>query len=83
MPTMLQSPTRSGEINRISGIYSSVCHAEERTNLAWQEFARCGHCNSDTVWTFVQPLKPIPSKHAAPLRNEGPCRDLDGTAPYL
>jgi hypothetical protein len=80
---MLQSPTRTGEINRISGIYIPVCHAEERTIVALQEFARCGHCNSDTVWIFVQPLKPIPSKHAAPLDNEGPGRDLDGTAPYL
>lgn len=62
---MASSPTKTGEINRVSGIYSSGCHAEERTILAGQAFPRCGHCNSDTVWTYVRPVKPTPSKDAA------------------
>jgi hypothetical protein len=66
-PTIMpSSPTKTGEINRVSGIYSSACHAEERTILAGQAFPRCGHYNSDTVWTYVRSVTPALSKYAAP-----------------
>jgi len=48
-------------INRISGVYESVCHPMERIILQGQIFPRCGACNHDTNWTFVRKLSPVGS----------------------
>ncbi|HEY2380402.1 MAG TPA: hypothetical protein VGK48_04400 [Terriglobia bacterium] len=54
-PDMRDSPTRTGDINHVAGIYHSKCHSEERTILEGQRFPRCARCNADTVWLFVRP----------------------------
>jgi len=54
---MRETPTRTRNINRVSGVYRSACHHTERTILEGQRFPRCGRCNSDTVWTFVRSTK--------------------------
>ncbi len=51
-PIMFTEPTKTGKINRVSGVYTSKCHAAERTILEGQPFPRCGRCNTDTVWIF-------------------------------
>ncbi len=45
-------------INRISGVYESVCHPMARIILEGQIFPRCGACNRSTNWTFVRKLSP-------------------------
>lgn len=55
---MQHSPTRTGDINHTTAVYSSMCHQGERTILEGQPFPRCAHCNADTVWIFIQPAKP-------------------------
>jgi hypothetical protein len=55
---MPESPTKTGAINHVSGIYTSECHGEERTILDGQPFPRCGYCDADTVWIFERPVKP-------------------------
>jgi hypothetical protein len=62
---MRQSPTRTGEINRVSGIYHSKCHSGERTILEGQKFPRCGYCNMDTAWIFIRPTGPFKTTHAS------------------
>ena len=52
---MRESPTRTGVINHISGVYHSKCHSAERTILEGQVFPPCGRYNSDTVWIFIRP----------------------------
>jgi hypothetical protein len=47
-------------INKISGVYESVCHPMERIVLEGQLFPRCASCNHDTTWTFVRKLTPKP-----------------------
>ena len=54
---MIKTPTKTGQINRVSGIYHSACHNGERTILEGQNYPRCGYCNSETFWVFVRPLK--------------------------
>ena len=54
---MPKSPTQTGQINRVSGVYSSVCHNVERTILEGQAFPRCGRCDTDTVWIFEHAVK--------------------------
>lgn len=58
---MSQSPARTGDINRVSGIYHSKCHSGERTILEGQRFPRCAYCNMDTIWIFVRPTEPSKS----------------------
>lgn len=53
---MPNSPTKTGKISRVSGVYVSLCHGMERTILEGQKFPRCGHCNAETVWTFKRAL---------------------------
>jgi len=58
MPDFIRkSPTTTGEINSVSGVYSSKCHGGERTILEGQPFPRCGYCNADTVWIFKRPIE--------------------------
>jgi hypothetical protein len=65
---MRQSPTRTGSINRVSGVYHSTCHSGERTILEGQRFPRCGYCNQNTVWIFIRPIEsaPKPKSGGAP-----------------
>jgi len=56
-------PNRTGQRNRVSGIYHSVCHGAGRTVLEGQNFPRCGYCNSDTSWTFAQRSSAIGLAH--------------------
>jgi len=53
---MARSPSSTGKINKISGVYESVCHPKERTILSGQKFPRCASCDRDADWTFVRPL---------------------------
>jgi hypothetical protein len=48
---------RTGEINRVSGVYHSQCHNAERTILERQAFPRCGYCNGNTSWTLIRSVK--------------------------
>jgi hypothetical protein len=54
---MNKMPTKTGQRNRVGGIYHSGCHNGERTVLEGQPFPRCAYCNSETYWVFVRPLK--------------------------
>jgi len=54
---MHETPTRTRDINRVSGVYRSACHHTERTVLEGQRSPRCDRCNADTVWTFVRSTK--------------------------
>jgi hypothetical protein len=56
LPRMLST----NSINKISGVYKSVCHPMERIILERQQFPRCAACNHDTNWTFVRKLAPKP-----------------------
>jgi hypothetical protein len=60
---MHESPTRTGVMNHISAVYHSKCHGAERTILEGQVFPRCGRCNSDTVWVFINPIRPPKPRH--------------------
>jgi hypothetical protein len=51
-------PTKTGDVNHVSGVYHSKCHSEERTILEGQRFPRCGYCDRDTVWLLQWPVKP-------------------------
>jgi hypothetical protein len=55
---MQNAPNRTGRINRVSGVYESVCHPKERTILRGQRFPNCGSCNRYTNWTFLRPHAP-------------------------
>jgi hypothetical protein len=55
-------PTETGKINRISGMYESVCHPREQMILAGQPFPRCGSCNRETRWILVRLAKRKPAK---------------------
>jgi len=61
---------RTGEANRVSGVYHSQCHNAERTVLERQPFPRCGYCNSNTSWTLSRALKARP-KSTKPSRSNG------------
>lgn len=45
---------KTGDINRITGIYKTVCHPKERTILNGQQFPCCGACNHDATWILVR-----------------------------
>ena len=53
---MIKTPTKTGQKNRVSGIYHSACHNGERTILEDQVYPRCAYCNAETFWVFVRPL---------------------------
>ena len=66
LPVMEHSPTRTGDINHVTGVYGSMCHNGERTILEGQRFPRCGYCNRDTVWIFIRPAEPPHTQTASP-----------------
>jgi hypothetical protein len=55
---MRESPTRTGDINRVSGVYHYKCHNAERTILEGQKFPRCGR-------QCQQPARPITGRLGA------------------
>ena len=62
-------------INRVSGVYESVCHPMERIVLEGQMFPRCGTCNRGTNWTFVRKLCPKP-RHTPVPANRTPSSSI-------
>jgi hypothetical protein len=46
---------RTGEINRVSGIFRSVgCHSVERSIPEFHTFPPCAHCHSAITWILVR-----------------------------
>ena len=68
---MPESPTKTGKISRVSGVYISRCHSGERTILEGQAFPRCGYCDTDTVWMFQRPNKPAKTSPQKTQKSEG------------
>lgn len=62
-------PSRTNSVNRVSGVYESVCHPNERIILEGQIIPRCGTCNQETEWTLLRKISDL-HDDAATARNE-------------